>query len=45
MLGWVFQWSPCGVTIGELGVPSWQRVQLRTSCGKVTAEKSALPIL
>ena len=41
--GCVFQSSPCGVALAASGVPSWQRVQLRTSCVKVTAEKSLLP--
>ena len=47
MLGWVFQLSPCAVpvTFAPPVVPLWQLAQLRASCGKVTAEKSAVPIL
>ena len=39
-VGLVFQRSPCGVGVvcGVFAEPSWQRVQLRTSCVKVTAE-------
>src|SRR5665811_1098921 len=43
MFGCIFQLSPCAVAFAAPGVPSWHLVQLRTSCGKTTLEKS-LPL-